>query len=265
MKGKAHAYSARILTGLLEERHAKDVFVPECKMGEAGSRTLDGWALLPTWSPLTSIGYEIKVSRSDWLQDQKFEEYRSACHLFFVVAPKGVVQSGELPTGVGLIEPVGEGSGRRLLMRAKASRQEPDKAKLVRVMAHVLMWRKDQRSGFAQSREQRASFWKKWVDERQDFATIGRSVKGRMRTILAEAIKERQAAEFRAKQLEDADAVLRELGVTPGWDRWSTRRHVEEALRTEADATMAAIDDAVAKIEALRRRIEASRRTGTEG
>ena len=94
------------ITRLLEDRHVKDIFVPQCKMGSAGSKTLDGWALLPTWSPLTTIGYEIKVSRSDWTHDQKHEQYRAVCHLFFVVAPKGVVRIGELAAGVGLLEPI---------------------------------------------------------------------------------------------------------------------------------------------------------------
>lgn len=224
--------TANHLTELLRARHVKDIFVPECKMGAGGSRTLDGWALLPTWSPLTAIGYEIKVSRSDWLQDQKFEEYRSACHLFFVVALRGVVQIGELPPGVGLLEPIGQGTGCRLVMRAKATRGTPDDARLVRLMAHVLMWRKDQRDYGAQTREQRAAFWKSWVAEREDFHVVGRSVRGRMRQILDEAIQAKQTAESRARRLEDVDAVLTELGIRPGWDRWSTRRSVENSAET---------------------------------
>jgi hypothetical protein len=249
--------NATQISSLLADRHAKDVFVPECKMGSAGSRTLDGWALLPTWSPLTTIGYEIKVSRSDWLRDQKFEAYRSACHLFFVVAPKGIVQAGELPTGVGLLEPIGKGPGCRLVMRGKATRGTPDEAKLARLMAHVLMWRKDQRDYGALTREGRAAFWRRWVDEQRDYDAIGRSVRGRMRQILRDAVDARRVAESRAKGLEYADEVLKELGVRAGWDRWSMKRNIERALEQEAGQTLANIDSAVTSLSTLRQRVAA--------
>lgn len=253
------------LSTLLAARHSDGIYVPECKMGQVGSRTLDGWALLPTWSPLTSIGYEIKVSRSDWLQDQKFEEYRSACHLFYVVAPKGIVSVGELPGGVGLLEPIGQGTGRRLVMRVKSIRQEPDAAKLVRLMAHVLMWRKDMSNGFAQSRERRAAFWRAFVEEKKDFHVVGQSVKGRMRSMLKEAIDGRRLAEFKAEQLDEARIALEELGVKPGHDRWVTRRNIEAALRQGANETIADLSTTIERLANLRNRVyEASQRAITE-
>jgi hypothetical protein len=60
--------SANVLLKALAQRHKDDVFVPECKNGptQTGShRRLDAWVMLKTWSPVTMIGYEIKVSRSD--------------------------------------------------------------------------------------------------------------------------------------------------------------------------------------------------------
>lgn len=248
--------TASQITKLLEARHAKDVFVPECKMGAAGSRILDGWALLSTWSPLTTIGYEIKVSRSDWTQDQKFDEYRAACHLFMVVAPKGVVQPGELPHGVGLLEPLGAGTGCRLVLRGKAVRQEPDTSKLVKLMAHVLMWRKDTRDYGMQTKAQRASHWRVWADERQDFQLVGRSVRGHMRKILVDAIDAKNRAESRAQALEAADAILRELGVTPSTYHWNTRRQIEAALRKDAEGTIADINATIERLARLRNRIE---------
>jgi len=225
-------------------------------MGAAGSRILDGWALLPTWSPLTTIGYEIKVSRSDWLQDQKYEDYRTGCHLFYVVAPKGIVQKAELPNGVGLIEPIGKGDGERLVMRVKGVRQQPDPSVLVHLMAHVLMWRKDDREKGAQTREQRAAFWQKWVEEKQQFHAIGRSVKGRMRTILRDALDDRARADARAKELEGVQAILDELGVKPNFNIWSTRRQIESALNGVAKETIMDLTGTIERLVSLRGRLQ---------
>jgi hypothetical protein len=55
------------------------------------------------------IGMEIKVSRSDWLRELKKPEKAETsvfrfCDRWYVVAPKGVVKEGELPTTWGLLE-----------------------------------------------------------------------------------------------------------------------------------------------------------------
>lgn len=247
--------TAAVLSKMLAQRHSDAVFIPECKMGMAGSRTLDGWALLPTWSPLTTIGYETKVSRSDWLQDQKFEEYRAVCHLFFVVAPKRIVERQELPAGVGLLEPVGQGDGARLVMRVKAVRQEPDPAKLVRLMAYALMWKRVEHDPGRQTRPHRAEMWRRWVADRQEFQAIGGSVAGRMRQILTDAISARRAAEAKAERLADAARVLEELGVQPQWSAYATRREIERALSQEKDGTLAAIRQAATALAEIERRI----------
>lgn len=53
-------------------------------------------------------GFEIKVSRSDWLRElkdpAKAEEIQRFCDYWTIVAPKGVVVDGELPPTWGLLE-----------------------------------------------------------------------------------------------------------------------------------------------------------------
>lgn len=247
--------TAQQITRLLEQRHAKDVFVPQCKMGAAGSRVLDGWALLPTWSPLTTIGYEIKVSRSDWLQDQKFEDYRACCHLFLVVAPRKIVAATELPSGVGLLEPVGEGDGQRLVMRAKPVRQEPNSDKLVRLMAHALMWRKGIGEDNLEQRERRLVYWQHLVDQQDRAAALGRAVKGRMRGIIHDALTRASEAESKANALYWTAEVLTELGIRPGYNKWSARRTVRQALGRDAEAVKEAVGNAMSALRQIQEAI----------
>lgn len=57
-------------------------------------------------------GFEIKISRSDWLnevrQPDKAEAFRRYCHYWYlVIADKDMVKDGELPQGWGLLVPRG--------------------------------------------------------------------------------------------------------------------------------------------------------------
>lgn len=49
-------------------------------------------------------GYEIKLTRPDFLQDKKWQRYLPFCNYFSFVAPKNIIGKDELPPGIGLIE-----------------------------------------------------------------------------------------------------------------------------------------------------------------
>ena len=94
------------ITKALKERHDKrgDFFASQVKMGSAGSKILDGVAIPASWSPRTIIGYEIKVTRADFLSDNKYPHYMETCNLFYFVVPKGLIKKEEVPRNVGIIE-----------------------------------------------------------------------------------------------------------------------------------------------------------------
>jgi len=128
------------LVDLLAVRHASDVFIPECKNGPtwAGThRRLDAWVLITTWSPWTTIGYEVKISKSDYRQDEKWSEYLPYCHQFFFVCPPGIIRVDALPPNVGLIWTTQSGSGLRV--KFIPDRHEPNPDKLCLLMSYVLM------------------------------------------------------------------------------------------------------------------------------
>lgn len=114
-----------VVTGLLRERHVSTgnggggewAFMPQVRnaAGFDATRTFDALAL-HLWPSrgLVLHGYEIKVSRSDWLREIKDPaKAEAACQLveyFWIVAPKGVVRNGELPPTWGLVEVHGNGT-----------------------------------------------------------------------------------------------------------------------------------------------------------
>ena len=128
--------------GLLETKHTKDVFIAECKNGETwGARDLlklDAWVLQRTYSPLTTIGYEIKCSRADFENDQKWIGYLDLCHLFYFVCPAGLIRSTDIPSNIGLIWVSKSG---RLHTKRKATRAIPDIQKQNGLLIYALMSR----------------------------------------------------------------------------------------------------------------------------
>lgn len=92
------------------------VVLEEVPNGTGGfqSRWIDA-AVFEMWPSkgLSRSAFEIKVSRSDFLQELKQPEKHSWCkecfHFFWIVAPKDVIQSlEELPPGAGWMYPAGK-------------------------------------------------------------------------------------------------------------------------------------------------------------
>ena len=93
----------------LANKHYKDFFLTEVKSGSTwftsvgDMKILDGLAIRKSWSSPCFTGYEIKVSRSDFLRDAKFYTYEELCNCLYVVCPKGMIDRTELPESVGLM------------------------------------------------------------------------------------------------------------------------------------------------------------------
>lgn len=93
----------------LAEKHYKDFFLTECKSGSSwftpvgDMKILDGLAIRKSWTNPCFTGYEIKVSRSDFLRDAKFYTYEELCNCLYIVCPKGMIDRTEVPESVGLM------------------------------------------------------------------------------------------------------------------------------------------------------------------
>jgi hypothetical protein len=101
----------RSIYDLLRARHAAPEWALLEEVGErpAGSRWADGIAI-NLWSSrgYAIHGFEVKVSRSDWLrelkQPAKAEALFRNCDYWWLVAEKGIVKDGELPPSWGHLE-----------------------------------------------------------------------------------------------------------------------------------------------------------------
>lgn len=93
------------------------------------TRTADAMAMgLWPSSGLKLVGFELKVSRSDWLhevkQPDKHQEMKQFCDEWYLVVPsESLVKEGELPEDWGLM--VASGRGRSIKVKKQAPALEP--------------------------------------------------------------------------------------------------------------------------------------------
>lgn len=198
----------------LRAKHSKDVFVAECNMGSAhgGARRLDAWVLLKTWSPWTTIGYEIKVDRQDFLRDRKWAEYLPVCHELYFVSPPKLIAPEELPQDVGLLWTTG---GQRLQTKRKAVRREPDTKALSLLMSYALMSRARIVANMweANGSKPDAEYWREWLAKKDADTLLGVEVSQRIRQIVRKAESRAQNAERERDALAEIRDRLTELGL----------------------------------------------------
>jgi len=108
---------AEDLVRLIRKRYEGNAYVVLEQVPDATGFYQTRWidvAVFSLWPSkgLTRSAFEIKVARSDFIHElqnaQKHQWAKKCFHEFWVVAPKDIVQIGELPDGIGLMQPWGD-------------------------------------------------------------------------------------------------------------------------------------------------------------
>jgi len=226
------AITSKHVLGLLAAKHSKDVFVPECKDGPTHSRRnhwrMDAWVMPRSWAHPNVTAYEIKVSRQDFLRDEKWPVYLDLCNSLYLVAPKGLIDKSELAPEVGLLE-VSTG-GKRLMTKKKAQLRADVKIP-EEVFRYVLMCRAtigEER----QSKENRAAEWEDWLRQKRFAAGVGWKVTRRVRDYIAEVDRKNEAIQSQNNAFEDVRAILTEAGIK-NLEGWRLRSEVEDRLKEQ--------------------------------
>lgn len=226
--------AAPLIIDLLAEKHAKDVFVAQCNTGSSwgGCQRLDAWVLKRTWSPVTTIGYEVKVSRSDFLNDGKWKKYLNYCHQLYFVCPPNLIEKEELPQDVGLLWTSKTGS--RLYTKRKAIHREPELCP--ELMYYVLMSRTQIVSDMYHANRAElkgAEYWRWWLGQKAENRELGHQVSKAVNQRVAEAKSRTYLAEAKVESYTGIRARLVELGLDPDEPigRWSINDRLNEAYQ----------------------------------
>lgn len=197
-----------------------------------GDLRLDGVALEWQYGNMWVHGYEIKVSRSDWLRDAKFERYRKYCDTLTVVCPKGLIGRDEVPGDIGLMWYEPTTSILRFKRKPGYDAVEKDtsilKDRLLRAIVKSVWYDP------SVSRYGRYDTAKDYLDQKTTMKGVGRALGSKMalRLQALEAQCEpthRQRTEAKAKAYDQLVRLLYDSGyqqIAP----WTDPSHIDDAL-----------------------------------
>ena len=223
---------------LLAEKHKDDVFIDQCKTGpsQSGLSIFDAWAMVKSWAHPCAYGYEVKISRNDFLRDNKWAAYLNYCNQMYFVCPTDLIKPEELPSEVGLLWV--SKNGTRLFCKRKAAHRDiviPNE-----IYQYILMARaKIQREGYNDNSTKQ--YWQRWLLSRNESRDLGYSVSKAIREKYESDVvtvqKQNQILAEKIERLESVQKVCDELGINTnseygvGYNAARFRKAVEEARR----------------------------------
>ncbi len=260
--------TANDIQKLLKKKHAEDVYVPECNSGPVwgGSLRLDGWAMKKSWASPLVTGYEIKVSRADFLNDEKYLDYRRYCDVLYLVAPPGIIEPGEVPEGVGFYQVASTGS--RLFKKLKAVRRdEPLPEEFYR---YILMSRA-RIDDYRPITEK--EFFVDWLEKKEINKELGHKVSKELSKTIREMVLkvelENDALLKRIAAYEQIEAMVKDLGINPyflskenGEDRF--KRALSERMNGSQKELSRNITNTIRYLEIMAGQVEGMEATGDD-
>lgn len=212
---------------LIKNKHYKDFAIEECKTGPTwgnnNMRKFDVWVMKKSWSNMSCIGYEVKVSRSDFLQDNKWQEYLEYCNEFSFVCPTGLILPEELTEGVGLYYV--SKTGTKLFCKRKAA--FTNKTIPVEIFLYILMCRVTiQENAFVNYKPpSKKKYWEEWLKEKKfnrDFGySVSRSISKTIEDEIEKTQRENERLNNQLESVEEARVAIEKLGFTwkniTGW------------------------------------------------
>lgn len=192
----------------LSNFHEKDFFLTEVKNGSTyfpsaqGLLMFDGFAMTRSYTKPCIKIYEVKVSRGDFLRDNKWNLYKQYCNELYFVVPKGLIDKTEIPDDVGLIYYNREGN-RKLITKQKALWRDIEEP--VDVYKYLIYSRLDtDRIPFFNDRKEYAEAY---LQDKKEKKYIGVHLGSKMAEELQEAEKKLESLKNREHQLVVFDAI----------------------------------------------------------
>lgn len=196
----------------LSKKHSSDFFMTEVKNGPSGwsgsNVRMDAVAIAKSWTHPCIYGYEIKVSRQDFLNDKKWPIYKDQTHSFSFVCPKGLIDPKEDSEDGGLIYYSEQTS--KLYTRKKAKYRECEMN--AGMLLYIIMNRLDSdRYPFFSSKEE---YLKAYIRNETDKEQLGWSVGSKMADDIQALAEKNRMLERELNALEDMREAFNEIHRT---------------------------------------------------
>ncbi|MFU1797616.1 MmcB family DNA repair protein [Paenibacillus azoreducens] len=212
----------------LSKRHTDDLFLTEVKTGRTWDNKellkFDALAMKRSWANPCLTGYEVKVSRSDFIKDQKWPGYMAYCNKFSFVCPKGLIQKDELPEEVGLIYYYPDTGA----MRAERSAKHRFIDIPAEMYVYLLMSRiEPDRHPFFSSRRE---MFEAYLEEKKTCKSLGRLVGSKLVDEVNEIRKQYDDQQWEIKRMKDQSELLQKVRIIleehgirlSSWNDWES-------------------------------------------
>ena len=210
--------AARTVLEALQSKHWEDIFFSECKTGPSygsqGCPRMDGWVMNRTWSQQCFTGYEVKVDRSDFMNDDKWHTYLPYCNEFYFVCPTGLIKPDEVGQEAGLMYL--SKTGTRLFRKKKAPHRQCDPAKLSQLLQYVIMWRMKLQVP-RDTVEGKSEYWKRWMETKElneDLGySVGKAIQIRIKEEVTKAQNENKKLQVLVAKCDDVRDFLKQYNI----------------------------------------------------
>ncbi len=217
----------------LAEKHHRDFFLTEVKSGSSwmtpkgNLMILDAFAIRKSWTSPCFTGYEIKVSRSDFLRDCKFYTYEVLVNELYIICPKGMIERTELPESVGLM--YYDPEKKTITTRKKAIYRKIDYSP--DLLLYIIYSRMESdRYPFFDSKE---DYFREYVEGKRRHKELAYSVKTKLVEENARLEKELEALERFKEQRNafyDIQKVAEKHNIWAGWNGQGLAEGLDKAL-----------------------------------
>lgn len=169
------------------------------------------WVMARSWAHPRFIGCEIKVSRSDFLNDNKWQNYLPYCTEFYFVSPPGIIGPEEVPEQAGLM--VCTKNCKKLITKKKAPVRDIEIPQSI--LIYILMCRT--RITADTTHESNRSIWANHLDCMKSDKCLGRDVAYHIRRRVDRQVTDVKAENVKLKhenqRLQSVKQIMVELGI----------------------------------------------------
>jgi hypothetical protein len=200
---------------------------------------MDVWTMSRSWSKMRTCGYEIKVSRSDFKQDDKWQYYLPLCNQFYFACPKGLIKPEEVPGQCGLVYHVGK------IVRSVKKAEWREVKIPEELYQYILMCRAKivPTTFYNATYESQLDSWRKWLAERKEGQDLGYQVRRTISTEMERMKRKVEDMEVKVLQCATLERVMKDLNINPS--SFSGERWMEERAKAALEAIPREFKDAL--------------------
>jgi hypothetical protein len=249
--------SARDIISLLATKHAKDLFVPECKNGSTWFNNavlkLDAWVMKRSWAKPLAIGYEIKVARNDFVRDAKWPGYLEYCNEFYFVCPAGLIQPNEIGDQTGLYWT--SKNGKILYLKKKAPYRDieiPPELYVYILMCRTEIVATTVYDGKPKTDAEKTEYWQNWLKGRTADKDLGWRVSKAIQEKVDQVERESDHLRRENKQLQEIKEFCEKLGVVNFHTPWRAEDQIHNALKGVPEGFIEGLDNCIRHLSDIR-------------